>query len=180
MTKRTPPIFNSMDAGKSAGLAHLLASGRGLMVDAAERQAMPDRFSAIPHPDRPAMIIVDEQTGRSTTVPLHAYGATRAAITALFATEPTLVDVEWQADEAAGTLTIYPIYAGVDVQRGVGMSLRYGKDTKLGQRLVAAIRAGATHAPTGIATNVDGKTYALTDVKVMGRTLNADLKRLGF
>lgn len=178
--KPAPRMNCSMDDHRSPEGRQLIGEMRGGMLAAAEANPLPDRFSAVPHPDRPAMIVCDEVTGKSCTVGMFAYGAVRQALTDLFATEPTLTDVAWEADEAAGTLTITPIYAGVDETRGIGMVLRYGRDTKLGQRLVAAIKAGATHAPTGVGTNIYGRTYAKTAVNVMGRTLNADLRRLGF
>ena len=77
-------IATSADARLNPELASQLGSLRGGMVEAAERQGMPTRFSAVPHPDSPAMVIVDEETGRSTTVGLHAYGAARRMLGDLF------------------------------------------------------------------------------------------------
>jgi len=81
--KTTPPIANSADGLLAPALARQLGSLRGGMVEAAEKAPLPARFSAVPHPDRPAMVVVDELTGRSSTVPLYAYGAVRAALTDL-------------------------------------------------------------------------------------------------
>lgn len=50
----------------------------------------------------------------------------------------------------------------------------------LAKRLVRAIEAGKVVVPTGLATDVNGKTYVQTDHEIRGRTMNADLKRLGF
>lgn len=77
-------INNSNDAYLSPYAQQAIGEARGNMVDVAESAALPDRFSAIPHPDRPAMIICDETTGRSTTVGLYAYRATREALNDLF------------------------------------------------------------------------------------------------
>lgn len=78
-------INNSMDDRMSEPVRKEMGEFRGVMVDCAEKSAMPDHFSAVPHPDRPAMIIVDERTGRSATVSLYAYGAVREALNDLFA-----------------------------------------------------------------------------------------------
>lgn len=77
-------INNSNDDRMSPAARKAIGESRGNMVDQAEKQPLPDRFSAIPHPDRPAMIICDEQTGRSATVGLYAYRATREALNDLF------------------------------------------------------------------------------------------------
>ena len=81
---RNPGIRISGDARKSPGAAHEIAVLRGHLIATAEATPMPDRFSAIPHPDRPAMIVCDEDTGRSAAVALHAYGELRQALHALF------------------------------------------------------------------------------------------------
>jgi hypothetical protein len=81
---RDAPVATSGDSRLDPELARQLGSMRGGMVAAAEAQPMPPRFSAVPHPDRPAMVVVDEETGRSTTVGLYAYGATRQALQDLF------------------------------------------------------------------------------------------------
>lgn len=80
---KTSTMAISGDAGLNPELASEVGSLRGGMVAAAERFAMPERFSATPHPDRPAMIVVDGQTGRSTTISLYAYGSFRQGLTEL-------------------------------------------------------------------------------------------------
>jgi hypothetical protein len=57
---------------------------RGGMVGAAERHHLPDRFQVIQDVDAPRMIIKDTETGRSTIVPLFAYGNVREALNDLF------------------------------------------------------------------------------------------------
>ncbi len=51
---------------------------------------------------------------------------------------------------------------------------------KLAERLVRAIEAGKILVPVKVATDVLGKTYLAATSLILGRTLNADLKRLGF
>ena len=72
------------DAELNPALADEIGSLRGVMADAAERQAMPSRFTAEPHPERPAMIITDQETGREASVGLYAYSAVREALSDLF------------------------------------------------------------------------------------------------
>jgi hypothetical protein len=54
------------------------------------------------------------------------------------------------------------------------------KHRKLGERLVRAVEAGVVFTPERIDRDVNGKTFLVAPTKVFGRTLNADLKRLGF
>jgi hypothetical protein len=58
-----------------------------------------------------------------------------------------------------------------------GLKLTHGK---LAQRLASAIDAGKIFTNPSIKTDVNGKTYVDARSTVMGRYLNADLKRLGF
>lgn len=50
----------------------------------------------------------------------------------------------------------------------------------LAERLQRAMRDGAAHGEPEVRRDRDGKTYVHADAKVMGRYLNADLKRLGY
>ncbi len=54
------------------------------------------------------------------------------------------------------------------------------KHRKLGERLVRAIEAGVVFTPERIDRDINGKTFLIAPCKVLGRTLNADLRRLGF
>ena len=58
---------------------------RGGIKAQAEKHELPAWFEATPHPDRPAMIIEDTMSGKSTIVPLFAYGEVRKVLTDLFA-----------------------------------------------------------------------------------------------
>lgn len=47
-------------------------------------------------------------------------------------------------------------------------------------RLLRALHAGVVFGPVTIRTDVNGKTYPSKDQKVFAKTMNADLRRLGF
>lgn len=67
------------------------------------------------------------------------------------------------------------------LNRTDGMGWLFGPNHKrLAERLVAAINAGVVFGNPELRTDVNGRTYVSADVKVLGRTANADLKRLGF
>ncbi len=51
---------------------------------------------------------------------------------------------------------------------------------KMAARMVAAINAGAAITADGITADIDGRTYVRSTHHVMGRRMNADLRRLGF
>jgi len=73
-------------------------------------------------------------------------------------------------------------HAGVD--RAAIQSISCGRDnTKaraLGRRLCAAITAGVVVKDAKVLTDINGKTYVSFNSAVLGRYLNADLKRLGY
>ena len=54
------------------------------------------------------------------------------------------------------------------------------KDGALASRLARAVQAGAVLTNPVVKTDVNGKTYVSVDSQVMGRHMNADLKRLGY
>jgi hypothetical protein len=71
--------------------------------------------------------------------------------------------------------------AKVDRPRTYSISTGHGPSGfRLGERLRDAIDAGAAVKFNRIAKDDDGETYVDAEVLVMGRYLNADLKRLGF
>lgn len=72
--------YRSTDNRLNPALAAEVAGLRGGMTDAAEQQPLPVRFDAVEHPDRPAMIITDLETGRRTTVSMFAYRSVRQAL----------------------------------------------------------------------------------------------------
>lgn len=91
--------------------------------------------------------------------------------------EPELDRVEIRTDPQDGHLSVWPVWKGVDRPDSSGMSV---KDRRMAERLAAAIKAGKAFIPEGIGTDVNGKTYVRTRANVLGRMLNADLRRLGF
>jgi hypothetical protein len=54
------------------------------------------------------------------------------------------------------------------------------KHDALASRLARAVRDGAVLKNPVVKTDVNGKTYVSVDSQVMGRHMNADLKRLGY
>ena len=54
------------------------------------------------------------------------------------------------------------------------------KDGALASRLARAVRDGAVLTNPVVKTDVNGKTYISVDSQVLGRRINADLKRLGY
>ena len=76
------------------------------------------------------------------------------------------VDVIWNTD-------------GVPLDRPSTYSISVGT-WPLAERLVKAIHAGVVFPDPKVKTDVYGKTYVEATCKVMGRYLNADLKRLGY
>lgn len=54
------------------------------------------------------------------------------------------------------------------------------RDEKLAERLVKAINDGKAVTNVRIAKDVNGEDYVVADEAYLGRTLNADLKRLGY
>jgi hypothetical protein len=93
----------------------------------------------------------------------------------------TLFDrVEFEPN-CGGTLTVWTIWKGVDRPKTSGLTIA---DTEAGRKLAArlklAIEAGATDRDPTIHTDRRGQTYVQAETTVRGRTLNADLKRIGF
>ena len=72
---------------------------------------------------------------------------------------------------------------GVQIDRpegvGFGLGSRPGA-AALARRLKAAIEAGAVFTVPVLRTDVNGRTYVSTGCTVIGRRLNADLRRLGY
>ncbi len=94
------------------------------------------------------------------------------------ASTPQIVDVEVtpDRDDACCFVHVQPVWSGVDRPKIGGWACR----TETAPRLVRAIKAGVVYGPATVATDVDGKTYAQAASKILGRTMHADLKRLGF
>lgn len=89
---------------------------------------------------------------------------------------PHITHVNVEGYETPGTARVTPIWSDVDRAEGAGWVV----SSKLVSRLVAALLAGVVTPNPKVATDVNGKTFVSHDLRVLGRTMNADLKRLGF
>lgn len=80
-----------------------------------------------------------------------------------------------------GSLRVDVTWEGEPLDRSIGLC--YGLKSshgKLASRLIAAINAQRVFTHAAILKDRDGKTYVSAATNVWGRTLNRDLKRLGF
>ncbi len=69
----------------------------------------------------------------------------------------------------------------VDRPNTGGFGLGHGKTAEsLAVRLANAARAGKMFQSTYVSSDIYGQTYVVAIERVRGRTMNADLKRLGF
>lgn len=66
------------------------------------------------------------------------------------------------------------------LDRPMTYGISCGRKPKLADRLVRAIDAGVVFDRPQVVVDVAGKTYVSASCKVLGRTLNADLKKLGY
>lgn len=73
-------------------------------------------------------------------------------------------------------VTVWPLWSGVDRPYGTGISVQ----KKLASRLARAMEAGAVFLDPQIKTDINGNTYIEARCMVLGRHVNADLKKLGF
>ena len=123
---------------------------------------------------------VSTMTGTSCT----DAAACRAHIEAVRAAtvEAVLADVKIEPwDDGTGIVkgaySVHPVWAGVDRPDTGGMVVR---GMPIARRLERAIRAGSAYVPRGINVDNQGRSYVETEARVLGRMLNADLRRLGF
>ena len=75
--------------------------------------------------------------------------------------------------------TVWITYPDAGVDRPCSHGIGVG-NIKLAKRLEKAINAGVVVTNQKIAKDDQGKTYVNDKSQVIGRKLNADLKRLGF
>lgn len=86
-----------------------------------------------------------------------------------------VVRVRLHAD--VGYFIVEPEFVGVDRPYCSGWVV----EEKLVKRLTAAIEGeAAKETNINVRTDIDGKTYVSFNLMVSGRTMNADLKRLGY
>jgi hypothetical protein len=97
---------------------------------------------------------------------------------------PAVVDVEvkpYSDEYTPRGFSVHPIWGGVtpalDRPQGTGWVVA---GPRMRDRLVRAIVAGVVHGEPVIMRDVHGRTYVQASNKVLGRYMNADLKRLGY
>lgn len=121
-----------------------------------------------------------------TATRTHIDEATREALQAQWdGVVPALIDVKvepWESTCGSGSgLSVYPVYAveGIAIDRpapgGWVVTSR-----KMADRLTAALRAGVAAPNPRIRVDIFGDTYASYDHVIMGKYMNADLRKLGF
>lgn len=89
--------------------------------------------------------------------------------------------VRVEVTEDADMISVHPIWEGVDRPDVGGWGLpKTASGRKLVKRLVAACESGAAFSATELCTDNGGQTYIHATHAVMGRYMNADLKRLGY
>lgn len=76
-------------------------------------------------------------------------------------------------------IVVTPVWRNVQRQTPYSIALK-PEDFKLAGRLKKAIEDGRVFTKVQAKVDANGKTYPSFDCAVMGRTLNADLKRLGY
>ena len=81
--------------------------------------------------------------------------------------------------EGGAHLSVAPIWKGVDRPDVGGWGLPLA-DRRLADRLARAVEAGAAFGCVRRCTDVGGKSYISAGHAVLGRKLNADLRRLGY
>ena len=105
---------------------------------------------------------------------------TSSAYVVVIMNTPILIDVTREPHpDMTGAVAVHPVWSGVDRPDTGGWTV---STTKMALRLVAAIRAGFVCTNPRVMTDVHGKTYVTHDghSRILGRRMNADLKRLGF
>lgn len=73
--------------------------------------------------------------------------------------------------------SVDPIWSGVDRPKTGGYIV---KDGRMAARLESAMLAGVVFSDVEVRRDVNGKTFVGKRSHVLGRTMNADLRRLGF
>lgn len=88
------------------------------------------------------------------------------------------VDVVEGGDPSNPTIVVTPFWRGVDRPSAGGWEIPASK-RRLAERLSEAVRAGAVHPDPRVETDALGLTYVASSCLVLGRTMDADLRRLG-
>jgi hypothetical protein len=98
---------------------------------------------------------------------------------AMTATPTCTPEIQHFTNELGDGYSVVFRWTGVD--RPVTHSIGTGKNRRLAERLAAAVTSGAVFASAPeVRRDVYGATYVEVRLHVMGRHLNADLRRLGY
>ena len=92
-------------------------------------------------------------------------------------TAPSIAAVEFETRDDG--ITVWPVWQAPDLDRTRGSGYLV-KDKRMAERLKAAILAGVVYYNAEVRTDVNGRTYVNASSHVLGRIMNADLRRLGF
>lgn len=99
----------------------------------------------------------------------------------MFAKHFDHVKIERESFDGRSCINIGIVWKGVDRPATSSWSLQ---DTKAGMALALrfqrCLETARVHRTIELLTDCYGKTYISTSFQVLGRTLNADLKRMGF
>ena len=87
-----------------------------------------------------------------------------------------------EVDPTDGHLTVWAdcTVQGITLDRPRTSGISVGNNRKLGERLVRAINAGVVFYDICVRSDIHGQTYVAKSCRVSGRTLNADLNRMGY
>lgn len=79
-----------------------------------------------------------------------------------------------------GRIMVTISWSGAELDRPSTGGISCGKDMRLANRLAACINAQKAHSSPRVVRDINGRTYVQATCLILGRRMNADLKRLGF
>lgn len=91
---------------------------------------------------------------------------------------PTITGIIVRQD--GSDLSVWPVWTAPGIEGDLNRSGYAVKDRKMADRLAKAIMAGAVYYDESVKYDVNGDPYVSASSRVLGRTMNADLRRLGF
>jgi hypothetical protein len=92
--------------------------------------------------------------------------------------KPTPSHVEWE-DHGDGTYTAWFSWAGKGIDRPCDHGIMVNSEAMV-DRLAYAFADGVLFDIPEVKTDIYGKTYVSAALKVRGRCVNADLRKLGY
>jgi hypothetical protein len=166
-------IMPTTPTPRNSKITHVVATGDRVRYRA-DAKIMTERWRGVVFTVRSVaggMALIEDDEGHRLGAPVRALEPVPA---------PRLAGVNVGRDDD-GHWHVTPIWSGVDLPDNFGWQLG-PNDQRLAERLRNAIRAGVVFDNPHVTTTNDGsKTYVTWDrCNVMGRRLNADLRRLGF